>query len=182
MSMYSQGMSTEDIDAHIKDIYSISISGTTVSRITGKILSIAKEWQQRPLESIYAAVVLDAICYHVRSERQIMKKAVLESIWMAEKLCKAAKAKSVFSADDSLLKILYLAMMDITNKWTGRRQDWNLIHAQDGGLFCRAYARVTLLVPDVKGKINGSAALDILLPQRYVAEKAAAEFPGCRPE
>ena len=40
------------------------------------------------------------------------------------------KAKSVFPTDDSLLKMLYLAMMDITKKWTGRRQDWIVIHAQ----------------------------------------------------
>ena len=40
------------------------------------------------------------------------------------------KAKSVFPTDDSLLKMLYLAMMDITKKWTGRRQDWSVIHAQ----------------------------------------------------
>ena len=33
-------------------------------------------------------------------------------------------------SDDSLLKMLYLAMIDITKKWTGRRQDWSLIHAQ----------------------------------------------------
>ena len=45
-------------------------------------------------------------------------------------LRKATKAKSVFPTDDSLQKMLYLAMMDITKKWTGRRQDWNLIHAQ----------------------------------------------------
>ena len=38
--------------------------------------------------------------------------------------------KSVFPTDDSLLKMLYLAMMDITKKWTGRRQDWSVIHAQ----------------------------------------------------
>ena len=43
---------------------------------------------------------------------------------------KVTKAKSVFPTDDSLLKMLYLAMMDITKKWTGRRQDWSLIHAQ----------------------------------------------------
>ena len=36
----------------------------------------------------------------------------------------------MFPADDSLLKMLYLAMMDITKKWTGRRQGWSLIHAQ----------------------------------------------------
>ena len=45
-------------------------------------------------------------------------------------LRKVTKAKSVFPTDDSLLKMLYLPMMDITKKWTGRRQDWSLIHAQ----------------------------------------------------
>ena len=43
---------------------------------------------------------------------------------------KYPKSKSVFPTDDSLLKMLYLAMMDITKKWTGRRQDWSRIHAQ----------------------------------------------------
>ena len=45
-------------------------------------------------------------------------------------LRKVTKAKSVFPTDDSLLKMLYLAMIDITKKWTGRRQDWSMIHAQ----------------------------------------------------
>ena len=40
------------------------------------------------------------------------------------------KSKSVFPTDDSLFKMLYLAMMDITKKWTGRRQDWSVICAQ----------------------------------------------------
>ena len=50
-------------------------------------------------------------------------------------LRKATKAKSVFPTDGSLLKMLYLAMMDITKKWTGRRQDWSLIHAQPAVFF-----------------------------------------------
>ena len=45
-------------------------------------------------------------------------------------LRKVTKAKSVFPTDESLLKMLYLAMMDITKKWTGRRKDWGLIHSQ----------------------------------------------------
>ena len=45
-------------------------------------------------------------------------------------LRKVTKSKSVFPTDDSLLKMLYPAMMDITKKWTGRRQDWSVIHAQ----------------------------------------------------
>ena len=73
-------MTTSDIEAHIQDIYGISVSDSTVSRITDKILPIAHEWQQRPLEPIYAVVFLDAIHYHVRSEGQIVKKAVYIAI------------------------------------------------------------------------------------------------------
>ena len=80
LSMYAKGMTTGDIEAHIQDIYGVEVSDTTVSRITDKILPIAKEWQQRPLESVYAVVFLDAIHYHVRSEGQIVKKAVYIAI------------------------------------------------------------------------------------------------------
>ncbi len=45
-------------------------------------------------------------------------------------LRKVTKSKAVFPTDDSLFKMLYLAMLDITKKWTGRRQDWSVIHAQ----------------------------------------------------
>ena len=45
-------------------------------------------------------------------------------------LKKVTKAKSVFPTDDSLFKMLYLAMKDITKKWAGRRQDWSRIYAQ----------------------------------------------------
>ena len=282
VSMYAKGMSTSDIESHIQDIYGLSVSDTTISRITDKVLPLAREWQQRPLESLYAVVFMDAIHYHVRSEGQIVKKAVYIAIginleghkdvlgmWVGEnesakfwagvlnsmrnrgvediliactdnltgfsaaieavfpkteiqnciihqlrnsskyvsykdlkelmadlkevyaapdegsataalerfsdrwdkkypkisqswrdnwanlstyfkyppelrrliyttntiegfnrQLRKVTKSKSVFPTDDSLLKMLYLAMMDITKKWTGRRQDWSIIHAQ----------------------------------------------------
>ena len=45
-------------------------------------------------------------------------------------LRKVTKAKSVFSTDDRLLKMLYLAMVEITKKWTGLQQDWSVIYAQ----------------------------------------------------
>lgn len=282
LSMYAKGMTTSDIETHIHDIYGLDVSDTTISRITDKILPIVREWQQRPLENIYAVVFMDAIHYHVRSEGQIVKKAVYIAIginlegrkdvlgmWVGEnesakfwatvlngmknrgvqdifiactdnltgfsaainavfpktdvqnciihqlrnsskyvsykdikklmadlkavyaasdeqaalsaldefesawekkypkiasswrenwanlstyfkfpsevrrliyttntiegfnrQLRKVTKSKSVFPTDDSLLKMLYLAMMDITRKWTGRRVDWSMIHAQ----------------------------------------------------
>lgn len=73
--MYAKGMSTGDIESHIWDIYGVEVSDTTVRRVTGKTLPVVKEWQQRPLESVYAVVFLEAIHYHVRSEGQIAKKA-----------------------------------------------------------------------------------------------------------
>ena len=45
-------------------------------------------------------------------------------------LRKVTKSKSVFPAYDSLFKMLYLAMRNITKKWTGRRIDWSKIHAR----------------------------------------------------
>ena len=282
LSMYAKGMTTGDIETHIQDIYGIEVSDTTISRITDKILPIAKEWQQRPLEAVYAVVFLDAIHYHVRSEGQIVKKAVYIALginldgkkdvlgmWVGEnesakywttvlnglknrgvedifiactdnltgfsaaieavfpkteiqnciihqlrnsskyvsykdikelmadlrsvyaavdepaaldaldafstkwetkypkisrswrenwanlstyfkypqevrrliyttnsiegfnrQLRKVTKTRSVFPTDDSLFKMLYLAMVDITKKWTGRQRDWSKIHAQ----------------------------------------------------
>jgi transposase-like protein len=45
-------------------------------------------------------------------------------------LRKVTKSKPIFPTDDTLLKMLYLAMIDITKKWTGRRRDWGIIHSQ----------------------------------------------------
>jgi putative transposase len=80
ISMYAKGMTTGDIETHIRDLYGIEMSDSTISRVTDKILPIAKEWQSRPLEEIYAVVFMDAIHYHVRSEGQIIKKAVYIAI------------------------------------------------------------------------------------------------------
>lgn len=81
ISMYAKGMTTSDIESHMKELYDIDISDSTISRITDKIMPIVKEWQDRPLESVYAAVFMDAIHYHVRSEGRIVKKAVYIAQW-----------------------------------------------------------------------------------------------------
>lgn len=80
ISMYAKGMTTGDIETHIRDLYGVDISDSTISRITDKILPIAKEWQARPLESIYAVVFMDAIHFHVRQEGRIVKKAIYVAI------------------------------------------------------------------------------------------------------
>ena len=80
LSMYVKGVTTGDIEAHIQDIYGISVPDSIISWITDKILPIVKNCRQRPLESIYIVVFLGAIHFHVRSEGQIVKKAVYIAI------------------------------------------------------------------------------------------------------
>ena len=93
--MYAKGVTIRDIEAHIQDMYGLEVSDTTISRITDTILPVAKEWQQRPLENLYAVVFLDAIHYHVRSEGQIIKKAVYIAIGINYKLIHTAKRKQI---------------------------------------------------------------------------------------
>lgn len=75
LGMYSKGMSTRDITAHLKNIYGIDVSPTLISKITDKILPLAKEWQNRPLDQIYPIIFLDAIHYKVRTEGRIVNRA-----------------------------------------------------------------------------------------------------------
>jgi len=76
LSLYSSGMSTRDISKHIEDLYGSSISASTISEITDKIIPEIKQWQSRPLESIYPIVYLDAIYFKVREEGHVKNKAI----------------------------------------------------------------------------------------------------------
>ena len=59
----------------MEELYGINVDDSRVSKITDKILPMIREWQERPLQSIYAMVVLDAIHYSVREDGQVTKKA-----------------------------------------------------------------------------------------------------------
>lgn len=78
--LYSQGTSTRDIEKTMQEMYGIEVDATRVSKITEKLLPMIREWQNRPLESVYAMVMLDAIHYKVREEGVVVKKAVYIAI------------------------------------------------------------------------------------------------------
>ena len=75
-SMYAKGMTTRDIQSHIKDLYGYEISPETVSSITDKVMERAREWQDRPLESIYALIYMDAVFLKMRLEGHVRKVAL----------------------------------------------------------------------------------------------------------
>ena len=76
LSMYGLGMSYRDIASQVEDLYGIKVSTATLSAITDKIIAEVREWQQRPLESLYPFVWLDAIHYKVKDNGRYKSKAV----------------------------------------------------------------------------------------------------------
>ncbi len=69
-------MSLKDISSHIEEMYDIDISHTVLSQITDKIIPDIKAWQNRPLESMYCIVWLDAMHYKVWVDGKVSHKAL----------------------------------------------------------------------------------------------------------
>lgn len=78
--MYSRGLSVRDITKHIEEIYGFTISATSLSRITDKVIPLIQEWQQRSLEHQYCIVWMDAMFYKVRQEGRVVSKALYNII------------------------------------------------------------------------------------------------------
>lgn len=76
IAMYGRGMSYQDISGHLQEMYGFEVSTGTLSAITDKIIQTVKEWQARPLNSIYPIVWLDAIHYKVREDGRVLGKSV----------------------------------------------------------------------------------------------------------
>lgn len=76
LGMYGLGMSFRDISSHLKEMYDADISHSTLSAITDRIIPTIKEWQARPLESVYCIVWLDAMHYKVKDQGRIVSRAV----------------------------------------------------------------------------------------------------------
>jgi len=80
ISMYSRGMTTRDIQEHLKEIYGVDISADLVSSVTDTVISDVTEWQNRPLDSVYPIVYLDATILKVRSEGRVINKSAYLAI------------------------------------------------------------------------------------------------------
>ena len=76
LAMYGQGMSYKAISEHLEDIYGIQVSNATLSTVTDRIIDHVKQWQARPLDSLYPIVWLDAIHYKIREDGEVATKAV----------------------------------------------------------------------------------------------------------
>jgi putative transposase len=80
IALYAKGVSTREIQDHLQHLYGIDVSATLISNITNKIVPMLKEWQNRPLQDVYAVAFLDAIHFKVRQDGQIVNKAAYMAI------------------------------------------------------------------------------------------------------
>ena len=76
ITLYSRGMTTRDIEATIREMYGVELSEGTVSNITNTIVENIKQWQQRPLESVYFVVWMDGIVIKVRNNGKVQGKTI----------------------------------------------------------------------------------------------------------
>ncbi len=80
IALYARGMSTRDIQAHVRELYGIEVSPDLVSAVTDSVIDEVAAWQARPLEATYAIVFFDALRVKIRDEGLVRNKAVYLAI------------------------------------------------------------------------------------------------------
>lgn len=76
IALYGSGLTTREIQRHLKDLYGVNVSPTLISAVTDSVLEDVKAWQSRPLERFYPIVYLDALHLKIRQERHVQTRAV----------------------------------------------------------------------------------------------------------
>src|SRR5215217_4984890 len=75
LDLYSGGMSTRDIAAHLSGLYGVQVGRDTISRVTDAVLEDIAEWRSRPLEQVYPIVYFDALMVKVTEDRSVRTRA-----------------------------------------------------------------------------------------------------------
>ncbi len=76
LSLFSHGMSYRDIQYHIQDLYGVEISTGAMTAITDRLIPELQAWRERPLESVYPIVWLDAVHYKIKDDGRYVGKAI----------------------------------------------------------------------------------------------------------
>ena len=80
LALYAGGMTTREIQRHLRELYGVDVSDGLISEVTASIADDVRAWQSRPLEELYVAVYLDALQVSIREQQVVRKKAVYVAI------------------------------------------------------------------------------------------------------
>ena len=75
LALYSRGMSTRDIEAHLRELYGVSVGRDLISRVTDAVMDDVREWQTRTLEDLYPVVFLDCMVLKIRDGGSVQRRA-----------------------------------------------------------------------------------------------------------
>jgi putative transposase len=75
LALYGRGLSTRDIEAHLEEIYGVTVGRDLISRVTDAVMEDARAWQTRPLDDVYPVVFLDALVLKIRDGGSVQRKA-----------------------------------------------------------------------------------------------------------
>ena len=76
LALYSRGLSTRDISAHLEEIYGVNVSRELISKVTDAVMDDVREWGKRPLEDIYPIVFLDCMVLKIRDGGSVQRRAL----------------------------------------------------------------------------------------------------------
>ena len=76
LALYGLGTSYEGIASHLQEIYGVDVSSATISNVTDRLIPLLNEWRNRPLESVYAIVFLDAIFFKTKTDGKVGTKVL----------------------------------------------------------------------------------------------------------
>jgi putative transposase len=76
ISLVARGMTVRDTQAHLQEIYGVEVSPELISKVTDAVLPELRAWQQRPLDTVYPILYLDAISVKVRSDHVVVNRPV----------------------------------------------------------------------------------------------------------
>jgi putative transposase len=76
LSLYARGMTTREIQGHLREMYQMEVSPSLISEVTEGVIEQARAWQNRPLEPFYGVVFLDALYVKMRHEGRVENRAV----------------------------------------------------------------------------------------------------------
>ena len=80
LALYAGGLSTRDIQRHLRELYDVTVSEGLISEVTSSIEADVRAWQSRPLEELYVVVYLDALQVSIREQQVVRKKAVYVAV------------------------------------------------------------------------------------------------------
>jgi len=114
ISMYSRGMTTREIESHLKEMYGVEVSPTLISSVTEAVMEEVKAWQNRPLEETYAILYLDALRVKIRDGGHVQNKAIYVAI--AVNMEGNKEVLGLWAADNEGAKFWLQILTDLQNR------------------------------------------------------------------